>query len=688
MRKESTYQLYRGVFITGFLLLMLQSFGQNYGNKKYYLIDSLDLSELSDGDKKLIDSSLILFHNATHDTIKVDAIDLMVENLWDEKTWPRYNQWMYSFAIDKLKLLENSSSTTKQNPVKVYFLKSKIDALNNMGLANSDQGEVAKAFEYYNKGLELSRKINYKMGVASTTHNLSAWYFKKGDFTKALEYNFMSLKITEEIGNIKGISTTLNNIGILYYNQGDSIKALEYFNKSLKLRKEIGDKNGVSHSLNSIGNLYKDQRNFSEALIYYHKSLRIREEIGNKGGIANSLNNIGFVYKEEGEIDKALEYYQKSLKVWNESGFKDDACVALTYVGNIYLLKGNIIKAKHYTLRSMKMAQELGFPSRVRDNAEILNKIYRKENKWEEALKMQELYTTMRDSIRNKETEKDVMRQQTKYDLEKKEQEIKILSSQNVILEKDKEMQRLRLNRNKMMGWAFFMGFILVLILAIVIYRGYKKKKKINELLKKQNEEKTAMMKEIHHRVKNNLQVVNSLLNLQSREVEDEDVVAMFKEAQNRVLSMALLHEKMYRSDDLQHIDVQEHITLLVEDLVKTYEVGKTILLDINIQELNIGIRTLVPLGLIINEIITNALKYAFKDMNNGEITIHINRLENNSYAMIIGDNGMGLTEEKDSKGIGTKIIQSFTKQLNGTLERIDKPGTLFKLTFEKIDLS
>jgi len=207
-----------------------------------------------------------------------------------------------------------------------------------------------------------------------------------------------------------------------------------------------------------------------------------------------------------------------------------------------------------------------------------------------------------------------------------------------------------------------------------------------NEQLSKKNDEKTAMLKEIHHRVKNNLQIVNSLLRLQSREFEDEHAIAMFKEAQDRVLSMALLHEKMYRSDDLKYIDIQEHITLLVEDLVKSYAVGKNINLNVVIENVNIGIQTLVPLGLIINEIITNALKYAFIDKKEGEITVHIKSLDNIKYEMIIGDNGVGLKDEKKSTGIGTKLIQIFTKQLNGELEHLEQPGTLYKLIFEKID--
>jgi len=206
-----------------------------------------------------------------------------------------------------------------------------------------------------------------------------------------------------------------------------------------------------------------------------------------------------------------------------------------------------------------------------------------------------------------------------------------------------------------------------------------------NEELAKKNKQKTAMLKEIHHRVKNNLQVVNSLLKLQSREFEDEHAIAMFKEAQNRVLSMALLHEKLYRSEDLKHINVQDHITLLVEDLVKTYAVGKSIKLDISIEEIEMEIGTLVPLGLIINEIITNSFKHAFKEKNEGLIELKIRALNNTLYEMIIGDDGIGLKQEIEASGIGSKLIQIFTKQLNGRIEQVDRIGTVFKLIFEKI---
>jgi len=248
-------------------------------------------------------------------------------------------------------------------------------------------------------------------------------------------------------------------------------------------------------------------------------------------------------------------------------------------------------------------------------------------------------------------------------------------------------------------GSAFALGIVLLVIAVILLWnrslqkeivkRNYIEKKLEESLLalEKKNEEKRAMLKEIHHRVKNNLQVVNSLLKLQSRKLIDVDAIDMFKETRNRVISMALLHEKMYRSDDIHQINVQEYISLLVEDLVKSYAVDKQIKLNIKIEPVNLMMRTLVPLGLIINEMITNSLKHGFKERTDGEIFVFIKQIGGVQYEMIIGDNGVGVKNNSKTTGIGVKLIKIFTKQLNGSLERLDKPGTVFRLVFEKIDL-
>jgi len=676
MHKKNTYRFFTFLINIGMFLIVIQSFSQTYADKAYYLIDSLNLDELTNNDKKLIETSLSIYHKSKIDSLKIEALNKIVDECWNDDVWPKYNQWIYDFLLEKLNKNKNSK-----------LLEYKAGALNNFGMAYYIKEDFPKALGYFLKSIKLSKELNYQKGLAGAYHNLAFLYSDQGKISKALEYYYKSLKITETIGDKKKIATSLNNIGILYTNQGNIRKAIEYYHKSLLIKEELGDQIDIASTIYNIASLYQKNDSIPKALEYYKRSLKIFEDLNYKRGIANSLGKMGMILEIEGNNPKALENYNECIKIFEQIENHKGVAKYSYRIGSIYYQQLNIKEAKKYAKQSIDEAQQLGFPDQIKDAAELLSKISQYENNWKESFKMERLFITMRDSIRNVNTEKDVIRQQASYEIEQKEQEILLLSTQN-------EVQQLKLDRNKILIISFSIGLGLALILVVVTYRGYKKKQVVNKLLEKQkeeitkkNEEKKAMLQEIHHRVKNNLQVVNSLLKFQSREIEDEKVVSMFKEAQSRVVSMALLHEKMYRSEDLQHINIKEHITLLVTDLVNSYEVGKKIKLDIVIQEANIGLRTLVPLGLIINEMITNSLKYAFKDRDKGTITVHLKQLDAKLQELIIGDNGVGYAPEKKHEGLGTKLIQIFVKQLNGTMTKLDHSGTFYKLVFEKIDI-
>jgi len=235
--------------------------------------------------------------------------------------------------------------------------------------------------------------------------------------------------------------------------------------------------------------------------------------------------------------------------------------------------------------------------------------------------------------------------------------------------------------------WFYALCALLLLCTTFLIFtvrlRQLKLKER-NEYFEKQNEEKKAVIKEIHHRIKNNLQVVISLLRMQSSKVEDEKVVDMFKETQKRLLSMALLHEKMQQDDDLKGIDVQEHFITLINGLIKSYAVEKDISLDININKINLGMETLTPLGLVVNELITNSLKHGFADKSKGLITVQIKQLDHASFEMLIGDDGVGFNPKEKPSNLGTKLIGIFVKQLKGTITLLNEPGTIYKIIFKK----
>lgn len=248
--------------------------------------------------------------------------------------------------------------------------------------------------------------------------------------------------------------------------------------------------------------------------------------------------------------------------------------------------------------------------------------------------------------------------------------------------------------------WWFYLLLTLVLgyvLFSIIIIREKRQKKISNELekkvkertaiIEKQHDEKEILLKEIHHRVKNNLQIIISLLSIQSNYTKDPEALALFDEAKNRIRSMSIIHEKMYRTGDLAHIDVQDYIVALTNELVSTYSINCDIFLDIDIEDIKLDIDTIIPIGLLLNEIVSNSLKYAFQDKDSGKITIHLKK-QDNDFLLVLGDDGIGVPddflEDHDDSSLGIVLISVFVEQLDGEITRLKQPGSIFGISFKE----
>ncbi|MCC7551387.1 MAG: PAS domain S-box protein, partial [Methanobacterium sp.] len=212
-------------------------------------------------------------------------------------------------------------------------------------------------------------------------------------------------------------------------------------------------------------------------------------------------------------------------------------------------------------------------------------------------------------------------------------------------------------------------------------------RKKAEDAIKKALEEKEILLKEIHHRVKNNLMVISSLLNLQSQYIRDKQALNVFKESQNRAKSMALIHERLYRSTDLKRIDFGDYIRTLTTELYRTYvSDSNSIGLNFDLEDVMVDINTTVPLGLILNELITNSMKHAFPDGREGVINVEFHRTDD-EFILIIGDTGVGFPEDLDfrnTKSLGLQLVNNLTHQIDGTIELDRSQGTEFKITFKE----
>jgi PAS domain S-box-containing protein len=215
-------------------------------------------------------------------------------------------------------------------------------------------------------------------------------------------------------------------------------------------------------------------------------------------------------------------------------------------------------------------------------------------------------------------------------------------------------------------------------------------RKAAEEKLKASLVEKEVLLREIHHRVKNNLQIISSLLNLQSRHIEDEPALDMFQESRNRVRSMALVHEKLYRSDDLAKVDFCEYIQSLGRHLFMSYGINSTVIdLDVSVKDVFLDINTSIPCGLIINELISNSLKHAFSGRKQGKIYVGLQPEKNGKYKLVVRDDGVGLPKGLDvtqTESLGLQLVTMLVDQLQGILRIDNDKGTSYEIVFKKLD--
>ena len=250
------------------------------------------------------------------------------------------------------------------------------------------------------------------------------------------------------------------------------------------------------------------------------------------------------------------------------------------------------------------------------------------------------------------------------------------------ILRKDKKVIYCDINSKvlKFDKKEYFVGF----------YRDITERKHAEEQIKKSLKEKEVLLQEIHHRVKNNMQVISSLLKLQSRQIKDNKTIAMFKECQDRIRSMALVHEKLYESKDFANINFNKYIKVLANSLFRSYKIySDKIALKLDVKDISLKVDHAIPCGLIINELVSNSLKYAFPNSKSGEIKITLCSDGDNDIQLVVSDNGIGIPKDLDfrnSESLGLHLVKVLVEdQLQGEIIQNGSNGTEFKINFKAV---
>ena len=364
-----------------------------------------------------------------------------------------------------------------------YPLGSAI-ALKNIGIVNYFQNRYVAAIDYYNQSLQEFIKIKDNSGIANLYGNIGTIYYDRGDDTKALENYLQSLKYAELANDKYRTFIALNNLGAFYYLKApDNVrafdKALDYYTRAMILCEELGKQEELGAISVNIGSMYFDKKDDAKALLYFQKAIKAYGESENS---LNAYNAMGKLYTREGKFDLAIKDHNKALTIAEKVNNKLSILQTQMGLGNVYEAKKDYHQALQFYTKAEANALDIQANHELKDLYDKMATTYSKISDYSKAYKYQTLYTAIKDTLYNIDTDKKLGLQQFDFDLQKKQTEINLLT-------KDKDLQAVKIKRQQFAKNALLIGLCLAFIIALLIFRSYRIKVKTHKILDKQKNE-------------------------------------------------------------------------------------------------------------------------------------------------------------------------------------------------------
>ena len=433
------------------------------------------------------------------------------------QTYERYSNTEKS--IESFNRCLQVSSEIKDSTLIAYSL----DGLANIYKNNEN---IPKALEFLIKSEKIKTATHDGFGLTFTYSSFSEIYESQNDYTKALEYSYKCLRIMNDSllhgrSSKDDVSHFLCDIGFLHIKQQDYTKALKAFTKALQLSKEYGEnKQSIAFCHYYLGEVNLKLSNFDVALDWFEKGLNISQANDDKAGIAYCFSDLGELYIKKNEYNIALDYYNKALKLYEETASKEGAIYSLNKMSNIYFKRNDFNSASLYSLKSLQLSKEIGFPKNIQDVAKQLYTVYKKQNNSTKALQMHELYIQMRDSINNKESQKNILKKQFQYEYEKK------VSSDSLKVSEERKINKLNAEKEQSQRYFLYIGLIVVIVFSGFMFKKYRETQAQKLIIEKQKHLVEEKHKEITDSINYAERIQRSLL--ASEELLNENLKESF----------------------------------------------------------------------------------------------------------------------------------------------------------------
>ena len=598
--------------------------------------------------------------------------------------------------------------------------------------------------EYYDykDSLENVKKIELVEKAIATFELTSAWNDKGralemlGDVvfwnamdSKAMSFLQRALAAYDSAKNkrVQGVYVLMAQI---YQNQKQFGKALFYYLKALTIVEAIQDTGmTLCQIYNNIGSLYKDIWKLEVAIKYYHDALQVAVKNKNQSEIPGIARNLAQAYYLNNQSEQSLQalslisnevfksnrsyvlhltnayylraycrlrqydnarpYFQFILDNVNKN---DLATGDLRYIAEYYNGIGQYSKARNYLAKSIEYCKKNNLQTGLMLGLRVAYEIDSAQGNYRSAFNYLSQYKAKNDSLFSENTQRQFELITVDHALGLKEDSIKIKDNDIALLTERSNLQQANLRQARLMKNVTIVGILLAIIIIGLIYRQYKLKQKSNIIISGKNKmlehlvtEKDWLVKEVHHRVKNNLQTVMSLLGTQSNYLKDDVAIDAINDSHRRIQSMSLIHQRLYQSNNLSAIKMNDYVHELVNSLSDSFDINKNIQFRLSIEAVELNLAHCIPIGLILNEAITNCFKYAFPADREGVITISLKRISHNSFLLIINDNGVGLPPDfhvNSQSSMGMNLMRGLSTEMGAQFSVSSDNGTRIDVNF------
>ncbi|MVM38943.1 hypothetical protein GO730_17665 [Spirosoma sp. HMF3257] len=545
----------------------------------------------------------------------------------------------------------------------------------------SDLYQFSEAHQALTEALAIAKRLRDTKRIANVYLTLGLWSAKQNNYLQAIQQYQKALSFLKSPTDAERIHQLYIQIGNAYQHTLDLKNAEFYYAKVINAQAPKASLLNQSYAYGGLANLADQVYDGRKAMYYNQKALAVAKQLGRWDEYYSKLANLAFNYSDLNRPQESIALYKQCMayieRVQKENRsnpvFERHFRMAI-YDGMPYPLitLNRFDEAEQYAKLALKYGdQDNGYQKLHRMWAyDALKLLYEKKGDYAKALQASRQWAVYRDSIQNEARARQFAEVETRHQTKEKEDQINELNSTHT-----QQTRQL---------WAGVVGMTLLVLLVGTMIWQYRRVQRSRTKIQQQSDQLSLMMKELHHRVKNNLAIISSLLKLQANRLDDEKSIQAVRTGQQRVEAMSLIHQRLYQTDTITTVNMQEYLTDLTRGLILAYGYEPdNFALTLEVSQQDVDIDLAMPLGLIANELITNAFKYAFTSHRHPHLRIVL--LHRDGFILEVQDNGPGIDstywqQRSGHTSFGKRLINSLCEQLDGHYELLNQNGTLFRL--------